>query len=378
MANLKAILFFFTTATSVFATNYFLPEWQQHCTKTHAEFHHQLHLHDILYSYATFHEKSLIIQDIANPILNLNIQPTKWSNLIEQLSRQYNFFIDTSQAIWSVEPKSSNILSTQAIYIKEEQLQNLKSHLKALCPTCLITKTEEKILISSPKIWQKTIKKTIQELNKPLKNIHLNTTIIQTNKDWLSSWGKKWQKTKTNSWLDALSLPKSQFSISKDMLASQVISHLLSSLRSNKTGKIIANAALTTTNKETTQIESGLIMPYYVKDSRNRSQIVFRPIALKVELTPVIQKNNLNLKINITYNSLDKTNNDIIHTQNISTRSNLKNHQTLVISSLSKNSHEELQDENILAFVPIIGPILQYAEHKDQNQLMLIFITVDF
>lgn len=362
----------------ILATNYFIPEWQQFCNKDKAEFHAPIHLHDILYSYAKFNKKSIIIQNLENPILNLDIQQTNWKALIEQLSKNYDFYLDETQTIWQAKPQNKLILLQSATYIKTDKLDNLKKHLKITCPNCTLTKTDDNILISSPKIWEKTIKKTLNNLNKPSKNIHLSTTIIQIDKNFISSWGKKWKNTQLYSLINSIPLPTSQFALSKNILKNQAINNLLSSIQANNFGKIIANAELTTTNKEPTQIESGIIVPYNIKDSRNRSQIIFKPVSLKVQLTPTIQNTHINLQININYNKLDKNNNDIIHTQSISTRSNLKNHQTLIISSLNKSTHAKTNEKNILSFIPIIGQALQHKETTDNNQLLLIFISANF
>ena len=380
----KIIIFFLITHTSL-AQNIFLPISEQLCSKQQATFNGSIKLHQVLRAWASFTNHSIIIKNIPNQDINLNIINTPWPNLLKNLAKQIGFSITNKQDIYSINKINMKITQYKLKNITTTTVTPLQQHIQKQCHVCILSldKEQSTVWISAPKNWLPAIKEALDNLDQPLPTINIHTQLIRVNQQWFNNWGQAWalQHNLPSSWLDTLANPANNISktLFKPWLANQFIRHLLATTKSQRTGSLIAESKLKTTNNQTTTINSGIIMPYENKDSRGRNQTIFKPIVLEIKVHAKIQQKPwIKLKLDIQYDKTSKEDINLIQTMQLHSNMQLRNKQPLVLSSLNTSLINKVKQSNLFSSLPLIGRLLKYQTKTEEKSMLLIIITASY
>lgn len=369
------------------AHNPFVPTWQQSATPEKAQFSGTISLHDVLKTWAARTQQSLLINDLPNPKLQLHLHPTPWSALIKTLANKFHFNLQKQHHIWQATPQPPTLIWYPLKYRLHHTFTALQTHLQQQCKTCRITPApnDAGLWISAPPRWRAIITQRIQQIDQPQPLIHLHVTLIQVNNQWLNDWGSTWQQQHPNHHLNFWGWLTQTTTLTPHTLPmwfqQTALEHLLAAMQTQKTGHLIAQAHLVTENRHATHLSSGVIVPYYIKDSRNRTRLIFKPITLDFNITPTLQnKHRIQIQLTLTHNRIAQPHTleapAMIQTQQINTKMHIKPKQTVLLSSLNADIQQQQQDQlSLFAHLPIIGPWLAHDQQQHQQQRLLMMMS---
>ncbi len=257
----------------------------------------------------------------------------------------------------------------------------------------------------------KKIRKLINQIDVPVKQVLIEARIVNVTKDFAKDLGirfgvsgphlvgslKKTTQVEQNAKsiqtvplaerlnLDLVALPLSatpaSIGIALAKLGNGILLDLeLSALESEGRGEIISSPRLITTNQQTAVIESGEEIPYQEAMTSGATAVAFKKAVLSLKVTPQITPDSkilMDLHINQDIPSVKVFNGvPSILTKEISTAVLVDNGQTIVLGGIYKeDKHNAINRVPFLGELPIVGRLFRNRSIIVRNEELLIFIT---
>lgn len=300
-------------------------------------------------------------------------------------------------------------LHAQLIPIKYAKASDIALMLKDKANSLLSSRGAVSVDPRTNSIWlqdtlqqMRVIKRLINELDIPVRQVEIEARIVSMNKDCARDLGIRFGlsnspvnpangiPTPALPFADRLNIdlaatPIEATPASVGIVLAKLSNHVLldmelSALESEGRAQIIASPRLITTNQQPALIESGEDIPYQESTLSGATAVSFKKAVLSLKVTPQITPNGkllLALFINHDSDSGRRVQGvPIIMTKSIETTVLVDHGQTIVLGGIYKRD----KSKNI-ARVPILGslPGLEYLFSRTQiqikNEELLIFIT---
>lgn len=382
------LMLVYTSFSNAGTTNPFLPLWLQHCNPISATIHEKVDLKSILSAWAQIKHQNLILPESLHhtPVL-IHADELPWDQLVHSICQQQNLKMVKQHNLWIIEKQNQPSSWVPLKFTPAHQWMTYQKHLLKQCLKCHMSldTAHHGLWISAPQDQLLKIRHTIESIDQKPATISIDVTIAEVDQHWLRSWGKHWSLEHTHQPNHFEAMLNAKQAISSALLGhfaqNIVLNQLLSSLHNQHQENLIAQAQLRTNNRETTEIKSGLLIPYQTKDSRNHLQLHFKPVRLSLNIRPILQdQNNIDLEItliqNRLYHALNEEELPIVQSHQLKTHVQAQNHQLLVLSSLTAQiEHTTHADISPLSALPLVGALFQTDQKKHEQRLLLIFIT---
>ncbi|WP_298218862.1 type IV pilus secretin PilQ [Halothiobacillus sp.] len=266
------------------------------------------------------------------------------------------------------------------------------------------------------------IRDLIQKLDKPVKQVLIETRIVIATDNFARQLGVRWgvtgvgtgngnvYTTATNG-NDAATMaqnvasgaaagiPGSLYNFNTPIsgtptgglglaiLGSNVLLDLeLSALQTEGTGEIVSSPKVITTNGHTALISQGTEIPYIATQTAGgvaSNTVSFKKAVLSTEVTPQITpNNNIIMDIDVKKDEPDYTNllpgttNPPINTREVKTKVEVKNGQTVVLGGIYQFTNtNSINKVPFLGDLPGLGNLFKNREINNQRLELLIFVT---
>lgn len=234
----------------------------------------------------------------------------------------------------------------------------------------------------------KQIMQLLQELDKPIPQVHIKARIVTIDKSVSKELGVKWGYT------DLENLPDDSLSASTDLglltpTTSIVFGFIrdsftldveLSALQQRNMLEILSEPRIVVLDGEEAEIKQGKEVPYESGTAENRNTS-FREAVLSLKVTPKIMRNDfIKLDVKVTNDSVDedstKDGQPLLNRQEIKTNLFLEDGVTVVIGGILAKGFDETKGEvPWLADLPLIGGFFKSTDAIDRTAELLVFLT---
>jgi type IV pilus assembly protein PilQ len=392
-------------------------------------------LRSVLYTFATFTDKNIVISDSIQGTISLNVSDVSAEEILDTILRikgldkriESNILLiapadelaQHERAMLENEKSLSALLPVKTEFIRINyadaneiaSLINQKKENEGVSAqatdslirvdgrtnTVIITDTERKIA---------ELRKVVQELDKPIAQVMIEAKIVITTTDLADKIGIRWSaergfvddnvgyggnlgqvdnlfqgndKSTVEPMID-MGLSDAATTMAFGYLTGDILIGLeLSALQSEGMAEVISTPKVITSDKHQAIIEAGTEIPYQEASSSGATSTSFKKAALSLKVTPQITpNNNVILDIDIKQDSVGAIYNGIpsIDTQHIATQVLVKEGETLVLGGVYKEDDiEQLMKTPFFGDLPILGKLFRQSI-KSSNQLeMLVFVT---
>lgn len=364
-----------------------------------------------------------------------------WIAPAEEIANQERLALEASRQVSELEPLVSDLI--QVNYAKAEDIANLLSSVRAIEPnvqqsmfgnvSVAEVQTEENRLLSdrgsvtvdartNSLLIQDTahkireIRKLISALDRPVKQVLIETRIVEANEDFSRNIGVKLGLTGINSNTDLGSLigsgslsntavvrndgisasgdgslgvnlpatgigsvaPASYaFTLAKAGAGWAALIDLeISALEAEGNGKIVANPRLLTADKQEAHIEQGQER-IFTTNTLGEGTVVTKKAVLSLTVTPQITPDNrVILDVFVTKDSFVSPTEENINTLQIRTQVLLDNGETVVLGGIyEQQTSESVSKVPVLGDLPILGALFRTRGILDNRRELLIFLT---
>ena len=364
-----------------------------------------------------------------------------WIAPAEEIANQERLTLEASRQVSELEPLVSDLI--QVNYAKAEDIANLLKSVRAVEPnvqqsmfgnvSVAEVQTEENRLLSdrgSVTVDSRTnslliqdtaqkireIRKLISELDRPVKQVLIETRIVEANEDFSRNIGVKLGLTGINSNTDLGSLigsgstsntavvrndglsasgdgslgvnlpaagigsvaPASYaFTLAKAGAGWAALIDLeISALEAKGNGKIVANPRLLTADKQEAHIEQGQER-IFTTSTAGVSEMVTKKAVLSLTVTPQITPDNrVILDVFVTKDSFVSPTEENINTLQVRTQVLLDNGETVVLGGIyEQQTSESVSKVPVLGDLPILGVLFRTRGILDNRRELLIFLT---
>ena len=364
-----------------------------------------------------------------------------WIAPAEEIANQERLTLEASRQVSELEPLVSDLV--QVNYAKAEDIANLLKSVRAIEPNVQQSmfgnvsvaeiQTEENRLLSdrgSVTVDSRTnslliqdtaqkireIRKLISELDRPVKQVLIETRIVEANEDFSRNIGVKLGLTGINSNTDLGSLigsgstsntavvrndgisasgdgslgvnlpatgigsvaPASYaFTLAKAGAGWAALIDLeISALEAKGNGKIVANPRLLTADKQEAHIEQGQER-IFTTNTLGEGTVVTKKAVLSLTVTPQITPDNrVILDVFVTKDSFVSPTEENINTLQVRTQVLLDNGETVVLGGIyEQQTSESVSKVPVLGDLPILGALFRTRGILDNRRELLIFLT---
>ena len=364
-----------------------------------------------------------------------------WIAPAEEIANQERLTLEASRQVSELEPLVSDLI--QVNYAKAEDIANLLKSVRAIEPNVQQSmfgnvsvaeiQTEENRLLSdrasvtaAPVVDSlliqdtaqkiREIRKLISELDRPVKQVLIETRIVEANEDFSRSIGVKLGLTGINSNTDLGSLIGSgstsntavvrndgisasgDDSLGVDLPATGIgsvapasyaftlakagagwaalIDLEISALEAKGNGKIVANPRLLTADKQEAHIEQGQER-IFTTNTLGEGTVVTKKAVLSLTVTPQITPDNrVILDVFVTKDSFVSPTEENINTLQVRTQVLLDNGETVVLGGIyEQQTSESVSKVPVLGDLPILGVLFRTRGILDNRRELLIFLT---
>ena len=364
-----------------------------------------------------------------------------WIAPAEEIANQERLTLEASRQVSELEPLVSDLI--QVNYAKAEDIANLLKSVRAVEPnvqqsmfgnvSVAEVQTEENRLLSdrgSVTVDSRTnslliqdtaqkireIRKLISELDRPVKQVLIETRIVEANEDFSRNIGVKLGLTGINSNTDLGSLigsgstsntavvrndgisasgdgslgvnlpaagigsvaPASYaFTLAKAGAGWAALIDLeISALEAKGNGKIVANPRLLTADKQEAHIEQGQER-IFTTNTLGEGTVVTKKAVLSLTVTPQITPDNrVILDVFVTKDSFVSPTEENINTLQVRTQVLLDNGETVVLGGIyEQQTSESVSKVPVLGDLPILGVLFRTRGILDNRRELLIFLT---
>jgi len=222
------------------------------------------------------------------------------------------------------------------------------------------------------------IQKLISQLDKMPQQIAIRAKIINIDHSVLDRLGLQFHTGKADTHADSqngsFTLP-----IAKLNTDSQLLLHL-DALTQKGQAKLIATPKLSVINGKTASLQAGEEIPYQQYGATGNTNIAFKKVVIKLEVTPTIdKKNRILLQVDVNQDKLSGLvvqGVPAIHTQQLHTQAILHNQQTLVLGGMLQDN-EDIQKQGIPVIdrIPLLGKLFHHRVQRHSQRELLVFIT---
>lgn len=155
----------------------------------------------------------------------------------------------------------------------------------------------------------------------------------------------------------------------------------LSALESSGNGEVIARPKVTTQDKVTAVIRSGVLIPYQAQagGTAGGSTVEFQEAVLSLEVTPQITPDGrIIMQLIINQDSVAPGSSQVpaINTNSVETSVLVDNGETIVLGGVFREETTTLETKTpVLGDVPYLGRLFKRTENESRRTELLIFIT---
>ncbi len=364
-----------------------------------------------------------------------------WIAPAEEIANQERLTLEASRQVSELEPLVSDLV--QVNYAKAEDIANLLKSVRAIEPNVQQSmfgnvsvaeiQTEENRLLSdrgSVTVDSRTnslliqdtaqkireIRKLISELDRPVKQVLIETRIVEANEDFSRNIGVKLGLTgiNNNTGLGGLigsgsssntavvrndginasgdgslgvNMPATgigsvapasyAFTLAKAGAGWAALIDLeISALEAKGNGKIVANPRLLTADKQEAHIEQGQER-IFTTNTLGEGTVVTKKAVLSLTVTPQITPDNrVILDVFVTKDSFVSPTEENINTLQVRTQVLLDNGETVVLGGIyEQQTSESVSKVPVLGDLPILGALFRTRGILDNRRELLIFLT---
>ena len=364
-----------------------------------------------------------------------------WIAPAEEIANQERLVLEASRQVSELEPLVSDLI--QINYAKAEDIANLLKSVRAIEPSVQQSmfgsvsvaevQTEENRLLSdrgSVTVDERTnslliqdtaqkireIRELISELDRPVKQVLIETRIVEANEDFSRNIGVKLGLTGINSNTDLGSMMGSgslanTATVRNDGISSSgdgslgvnlpaqgigsvspasyaftlakagagwasLIDLEISALEAEGNGKIVANPRLLTADKQEAHIEQGQER-IFTTNTLGEGTVVTKKAVLGLTVTPQITPDDrVILDVFVTKDSFVSPTEENINTLQVRTQVLLDNGETIVLGGIyTQQTSESVSKVPVLGDLPVLGPLFRTKGILDNRQELLIFLT---
>ncbi len=364
-----------------------------------------------------------------------------WIAPAEEIANQERLALEASRQVSELEPLVSDLV--QVNYAKAEDIANLLKSVRAIEPSVQQSmfgnvsvaevQTEENRLLSdrgsvtvdartNSLLIQDTahkireIRKLISELDRPVKQVLIETRIVEANEDFSRNIGVKLGLTGINSNTDlgsvigsgslantatvrndgisasgdgslGVNLPAG--GIGSESPASYALTLAkagagwaalidleISALEAEGNGKIVANPRLLTADKQEAHIEQGQER-IFTTNTLGEGTVVTKKAVLGLTVTPQITPDDrVILDVFVTKDSFVSPTEENINTLQVRTQVLLDNGETVVLGGIyEQQTSESVSKVPVLGDLPVVGSLFRTRGILDNRRELLIFLT---
>ncbi|EKD75360.1 MAG: hypothetical protein ACD_44C00154G0005 [uncultured bacterium] len=391
----------------------------------------QIETKKILQYLSSIAQKNIILSDKIEGSITMQLHNLSWQetfNLILKIKNltQQNFgdviYVAPTLEI-AAQQKQSFLLQQQQIELAPLTSILIKIKYGKAADYAILLKEKGNTLLSSRgnvntdsrtnTLWvsdhlEKTneIKKFIEKLDKPVKQVLIEARIINVDTNYERELGIHFntkenetpiEKTTKNKKTDNPSYnPLNQLRIdlpintinSSNPIACLAIAKLgknilldleLSAMENNHSGEVISHPKLITTDQQTATIEAGEEIPYQESATKKSTRVAFKKAVLSLQVTPQITpQNQILMNIKIHQDKRGQTTNDVpaIDIQQIETQILSSNGETLILGGIYERSNlNNIERIPFFSQVPLLGDLLSQHHHLNSKKELIIFIT---
>tara|TARA_B100000686_G_scaffold99706_1_gene106829 strand:- start:515 stop:2689 length:2175 start_codon:yes stop_codon:yes gene_type:complete len=364
-----------------------------------------------------------------------------WIAPAEEITNQERLVLEASRQVSELEPLVSDLI--QINYAKAEDIANLLKSVRAIEPdvqqsmfgsvSVSEVPTEENRLLSdrgSVTVDERTnslliqdtaqkireIRELISELDRPVKQVLIETRIVEANEDFSRNIGVKLGLTGINSNTDLGSMMGSgslanTATVRNDGISSSgdgslgvnlpaqgigsvspasyaftlakagagwasLIDLEISALEAEGNGKIVANPRLLTADKQEAHIEQGQER-IFTTNTLGEGTVVTKKAVLGLTVTPQITPDDrVILDVFVTKDSFVSPTEENINTLQVRTQVLLDNGETIVLGGIyTQQTSESVSKVPVLGDLPVLGPLFRTKGILDNRRELLIFLT---
>ncbi len=364
-----------------------------------------------------------------------------WIAPAEEITNQERLVLEASRQVSELEPLVSDLI--QINYAKAEDIANLLKSVRAIessvqqsmfgSVSVAEVPTEENRLLSdrgSVTVDERTnalliqdtaqkireIRKLINELDRPVKQVLIETRIVEANEDFSRNIGVKLGLTGINSNTDLGSMIGSgslanTATVRNDGISSSgdgslgvnlpaqgigsvspasyaftlakagagwasLIDLEISALEAEGNGKIVANPRLLTADKQEAHIEQGQER-IFTTNTLGEGTVVTKKAVLGLTVTPQITPDDrVILDVFVTKDSFVSPTEENINTLQVRTQVLLDNGETVVLGGIyEQQTSESVSKVPVLGDLPVLGPLFRTKGILDNRRELLIFLT---
>ncbi len=364
-----------------------------------------------------------------------------WIAPAEEITNQERLILEASRQVSELEPLVSDLI--QINYAKAEDIANLLKSVRAIEPnvqqsmfgsvSVAEVQTEENRLLSdrgSVTVDERTnslliqdtaqkireIRELISELDRPVKQVLIETRIVEANEDFSRNIGVKLGLTGINSNTDlgsmigsgslantgtvrndgisssgdgslGVNLPAQgigsvspasyAFTLAKAGAGWAALIDLeISALEAEGNGKIVANPRLLTADKQEAHIEQGQER-IFTTNTLGEGTVVTKKAVLGLTVTPQITPDDrVILDVFVTKDSFVSPTEENINTLQVRTQVLLDNGETIVLGGIyTQQTSESVSKVPVLGDLPVVGPLFRTKGILDNRRELLIFLT---
>ena len=317
-------------------------------------------------------------------LLESSLQMTELEPLISELIQiNYARAEDIAELLKSVRAVGSNVQTNSLLSDRGSVTVDARTN------TLLIQDMAGKVL---------EVRKLISELDRPVKQVLIETRIVIANEDFSRNIGAKLGLTGISdddgrhsaSGDGSLSANLPATGINGDSPASYAVTLAkagagwsalidleISALEAEGNGKIVANPRLLTADQQEAHIEQGQERIFTTTTEGGEGSVVTKKAVLSLTVTPQITPDDrLILDVFVSKDSFVSPTEENINTLQVKTQVLLDNGETVVIGGIyEQQTSETISKVPLLGDLPVVGNLFKKKGILDSRKELLIFLT---
>ena len=317
-------------------------------------------------------------------LLESSLQMTELEPLISELIQiNYARAGDIAELLKSVRAVGSNVQTNSLLSDRGSVTVDARTN------TLLIQDMAGKVL---------EVRKLISELDRPVKQVLIETRIVIANEDFSRNIGAKLGLTGISdddgrhsaSGDGSLSANLPATGINADSPASYAVTLAkagagwsalidleISALEAEGNGKIVANPRLLTADQQEAHIEQGQERIFTTTTEGGEGSVVTKKAVLSLTVTPQITPDDrLILDVFVSKDSFVSPTEENINTLQVKTQVLLDNGETVVIGGIyEQQTSESISKVPLLGDLPVVGNLFKKKGILDSRKELLIFLT---
>ena len=396
---------------------------------------------------AEFTGMNIITSDSVNGTLTLRLKDVPWDQALDLILAQKNLekrqvgnvvriapreelLAIERQAAESQKQRTTNEpIITETFQIKYRAAEEIREALKDLAgfysesstsaqgststsnstkAAILVDPRSNKIIIRERISVIEEIRKVIQTLDMPLRQVLIEARIVEAKDNFQRDLGVRLQYTRAGgdtsvgslanggtvpiggipagdvTFNPNVSLPSSLSGASIAAIfkgASSIIGLELSAMQAEDRGKVVSSPRILTADRTKATITEGTEIPYQTVDDNGKSSTTFKKANLSLSVTPqVTPEDDIVLKLNITKDTpntkLKVGENPAIDNKTVDTEVRVENGGTVVIGGIYIQEQNTVENRvPLLGDLPVVGALFRNSSNTNNRRELLVFIT---